>query len=111
MGRGSASWLAVTALVMLTSSLAAAEPLPEEAAGAMQRAVTFYATQVASHGGYVYRYSADLAKREGEGKTDLDTLWVQPPGTPTVGMAYVEAYERTGEKYLLDAALAAAECL
>ena len=87
------------------------EQLPSQAAEAMRRAVDFYAGQVASHGGYVYRYSADLARREGEGKTGIDTVWVQPPGTPTVGLAYVEAYERTGEKYLLDAALAAGDCL
>lgn len=106
-----ASWPVLVALVTLVSSAAAEEPLGEQAGQAMQRAVSFYVTQVASHGGYVYRYSADLAKREGEGKTDLDTLWVQPPGTPAVGLAYVEAYERTGEMYLLDAALAAGECL
>lgn len=83
----------------------------ENPAEAMRRAVTFYHQQVASHGGYVYRYSADLAKREGEGKTDTDTVWVQPPGTPTVGMAYVNAYERTGADCLLDAAKDAGECL
>lgn len=95
----------------LTSPAAAEEPLPTQAQAALRTAVDFYAGQVASHGGYVYRYSADLAKREGEGKTGIDTVWVQPPGTPSVGLAYVEAYERTGEKYLLDAGLAAGECL
>ncbi|HEX8912159.1 MAG TPA: pectate lyase, partial [Humisphaera sp.] len=68
-------------------------------------------TEVASHGGYVYKYSADLAKREGEGKTGPDTVWVQPPGTPTVGLAFLQAYERTGEPELLEAAKAAGECL
>ena len=90
---------------------AADGPLPDQAAGALRRAVDFYSRQVASHGGYVYRYSADLAKREGEGKTGPDTVWVQPPGTPAVGMAYLDAFERTGEACLLDAAKAAGECL
>ena len=98
--------------VLVSRGIAVAdEPLHVQAVAALRRAVDFYAGQVASHGGYVYRYSADLAKREGEGKTGVDTVWVQPPGTPTVGLAYVDAYERTGEKYLLDAALAAGECL
>ena len=88
-----------------------ADDLREEARRAMRRAGEFYSTKVASHGGYVYRYSDDLSKREGEGKTDLDTLWVQPPGTPAVGMAFIEAYELTHEPYLLDAAHAAADCL
>ncbi len=90
---------------------AADAPLPEQATKALQRAVEFYSQQVAAHGGYVYRYSADLAKREGEGKTGPDTVWVQPPGTPAVGMAYLDAYERTGEACLLEAARAAGECL
>lgn len=82
-----------------------------EASAAMRKAVEFFSRKVAVHGGYVYRYSEDLAKREGEGQTGLDTVWVQPPGTPTVLLALVEAYERTREPYLLEAAKAAGECL
>jgi len=103
-------FLAWAALAFSTAS-AADTPLPEQAAKALQRAVEFYSRQVAAHGGYVYRYSADLAKREGEGKTGPDTVWVQPPGTPAVGMAYLDAYERTGKTCLRDAARAAGECL
>lgn len=95
----------------LTAGAAADERLDNEAAQALRRAVEFFHHKVASHGGYVYRYSADLSKREGEGKADVDTVWVQPPGTPAVGMAYLDAYERLGEAYLLEAAKAAGECL
>ncbi len=98
--------------LVATSPLSAAEPSSrDQAAEALCRSVAFYATQVASHGGYVYKYSADMARREGEGKTGPDTVWVQPPGTPAVGMAYLDAWELTGEAYLLDAAKAAGECL
>jgi hypothetical protein len=96
---------------LLVSPAQADDALRDEASQGLERAVQFYAGQVASHGGYVYRYSADLTKREGEGQTELDTVWVQPPGTPAVGMALVEAYEVTGRRYLLDAARAAGECL
>jgi hypothetical protein len=85
--------------------------LPHQAARALRKASDFFVNNVASHGGCVYLYSADLAKREGEGKAGVDTVWVQPPGTPTVGMAFLDAYELTGDKYLLDAARAAGECL
>jgi PelA/Pel-15E family pectate lyase len=87
------------------------DALREQAGKALRRAVEFFRGQVSAHGGYVYLYSADLKKREGEGRTERDTVWVQPPGTPAVGLAYLEAYERTGDSYLLDAARAAAECL
>ena len=103
-------WLALmVSLLVLRPSVA--EDLREDARQAMRRAVEFYSMKVASHGGYVYRYSDDLSKREGEGKTGLDTVWVQPPGTPSIGMAFVEAYELTREPSLLESANAAADCL
>ncbi len=91
--------------------LPAAELAPAEVRQALVRAAEFYTRQVATHGGYVYRYSADLQKSEGEGKTTRDTVWVQPPGTPTVGLALLEAWERTGEPVLLEGATAAGDCL
>ncbi|GIW91427.1 MAG: polysaccharide lyase [Pirellulaceae bacterium] len=93
-------------------SLAATQDgLVQEARVALRRAVTFFHEQVAVQGGYVYRYSQDLQKREGEGRADAQTVWVQPPGTPAVGLAYLEAYRLTGEPRLLQAAQDAADCL
>lgn len=109
----------VHATFLLLASLFAAsprsswaeEPLRDRARAALLKAVAFYRDQVAAHGGYVYRYSADLEKREGEGKVDRDRVWVQPSGTPAVGLAYLDAYELTRLPELLDAAEAAGECL
>ena len=78
---------------------------------AMRKAIGFFSEKVASHGGFLYRYSADLSKREGEGKAAVDTVWVQPPGTPSVGQAFLDAYVRTGDALALKAAKAAADCL
>jgi PelA/Pel-15E family pectate lyase len=82
-----------------------------QAAKALRKAVTFFRTQVATEGGYLWRYSADLTKREGEGKATPTQVWVQPPGTPAVGLAYLTAYEATGDPYYLDAAREAANVL
>jgi PelA/Pel-15E family pectate lyase len=99
-------------LLVVVHGLPAAEPaLREQAAAAMRKAATFFHTQAATRGGYVYHYSTDLLQRWGEGKTTKDQIFVQPPGTPTVGMAYLKAYAATGEKLYLDAARAAAEAL
>lgn len=87
------------------------EDLSREVRAAIHKAVAFYSQQVARHGGYVYRYSADLTLSEGEARTGPDTVWVQPPGTPAVGLAYLQAYERTGQEICLEAARATAECL
>ncbi len=62
-------------------------------------------------GGYGYAISDDLSKREGENRTSNTQAWVEPPATPAVGMAYLQAYQLTGEQYLLDAALETANCL
>lgn len=86
-------------------------PLREEAARGLKTAATFYRTKVARHGGYVYYTSLDLKDRWGEGRADPDTIFVQPPGTPTVGMAFLKAFEATGDPFYRDAATAAAEAL
>lgn len=83
----------------------------DDALAAAKKAATFYSRQVATEGGYLWRYSADLKLREGEGKVTGRTVWVQPPGTPAVGEAYVRLYEATGEQLFLDAARSAAEAL
>jgi len=85
--------------------------LAQSAEAGMQRAAAFYSNQVADHGGYVYYYSLDLKRRWGEGEAEDDQVWVQPPGTPTVGMAFLNAWRATGDAAYLKAATAAAEAL
>ena len=71
---------------------------------AMHRAVRFFREQASAQGGYVYQWSADLSKREGEGKVAETTAWIEPPGTPAVGMAFLDAYRTCGDPVLLAAA-------
>ena len=81
---------------------------PDEALTAMKKAAQFFHDKVAVRGGYVYYYSTDLKHREGEGDAAETEIWVQPPGTPTVGMAFLDAWKATGEREFLDAAVDAA---
>jgi PelA/Pel-15E family pectate lyase len=85
--------------------------LRRQVAMAMRKAAAFYHDSVASHGGYVYYYSVDLEQQWGEGIATRSQIWVQPPGTPTVGMAYLKAYKATGDSFFLNAAQEAAEAL
>jgi len=90
---------------------AEAAPAADEVKAGLDRAIRFYRDKVAAHGGYVWRSSGDLALHEGEGKAGPDTIWVQPPGTPTVGEAFLDAYDATGKKDYLEAARAAGQAL
>jgi hypothetical protein len=59
---------------------------------------------VAVEGTYLWQYSEDLSQREGEGKATATQGWVQPPGTPTVGLAFLAAWRATSNAYYLEAA-------
>lgn len=93
-------------MVALTLSVGvfADDALVASAKATMRKAAAFYHTQVASHGGYVYHYDIELNRRWGEGEATKDQIWVQPPGTPTVGMAFLRAHQATGDQVFLDAA-------
>ncbi|HYF34437.1 MAG TPA: hypothetical protein VD994_04030, partial [Prosthecobacter sp.] len=96
-------------LALLTSQLPAATP--GEVGSALSRSIAFFHKNAASHGGYVYRYSADFKLREAEGIPAPDTIWIQPPGTPAVGAAFLDAYEATGDANCLKAAVDAAHAV
>lgn len=103
--------LAVWLLIAHLPTSFADEGLREQAKKTMKTAAAFYRTNAARHGGYVYYYSPDLSRRLGEGVASPDQIWVQPPGTPTVGQAYLAAYDATNDPFYLEAATAAAEAL
>ncbi len=97
--------------VAVSPTLADDRDLPRQAATALHKAVGFFREEVASGGGYLWAYSEDLRIREGEERADEFTIWTQPPGTPSVGMAMLHAYWRTGDKFFLDGAREAGEAL
>lgn len=105
----------LVALIMFGGlpTLARAGDKVDAARKALRLAGAYWANHVASHGGYVWECSTDFTtRRRGEsGDLPLSTDWVQPPGTPSVGVAFLDAYRATGEQIYLDAAVAAAHCL
>jgi PelA/Pel-15E family pectate lyase len=87
------------------------DPFRDEAAKALRRAAEYFRTKVAVHGGYVWRVSEDLGHRDGERKAGPEQIWVQPPGTPTVGMAFLAAWEATRDPDYLEGSADAARAL
>jgi PelA/Pel-15E family pectate lyase len=103
--------LSVAYLLMGGGLAAAADPLATQASTAIRTAAGYFHDEVAVRGGYVYHVTLDLRTRWGEGLASPDQIWVQPPATPTVGMAFLEAYAATGDKFYLQAATDAATAL
>src|SRR5688572_13034354 len=100
------------ALVGLFSWQASAQnPTPADAEQSLVKVVRFAHEKVAKNGGYVYLTSSDLSLREAEGIPGPDTVWVQPPGTPSVGAALLRAYQASGNEKIREAAYATAMCL
>lgn len=89
------------------------DSLLAEAREAMRRSTRFLQS-ISTHGGFAGIYSADLSARYGEAKYDSAAsaeIWIQPPGTPTVGESFLRAYRITGEELYLDAARQAGRSL
>jgi hypothetical protein len=91
-------------------TFAADAGLLEQARAALDRALGFFQS-IATHGGYLWSYSRDLEDRRGEERATKSQAWVQPPGTPSVGGAYLRAYAVTDKAESREAATLAAEAL
>ncbi len=83
----------------------------EMALRGVERAVRFFRTELSCQGGYLGEYSEDLETWIGEGTEAPSRIWIQPPGTPSVGQTYLRAYEVTGDQRYLEAAIAVADAL
>ncbi len=95
---------------VFTVSTSFAEVSRAQAEAAIERGINYFHS-LSNRGGYVYSVTPDLSRRWGEGVLDENTIEVQPPGTPAVGMALLNAYKTTGSSIALNAAHDAAQAL
>lgn len=100
----------VLSLCLVFPALAQPSPAPDSAKAALRRA-TDYLTSISTEGGHLWWYSPDLKQRRGEEVATETQIWVQPPGTPAVGTAFLRAYQATKDEAHLRAALGAANAL
>jgi PelA/Pel-15E family pectate lyase len=106
-------------LLVLTIVVLAAVPTFGDASGqsreqvlaAMKRATEFMVDKVAYRGGYVWNYLPDKSRRWGEMEARESMIWIQPPGTPTMGHLFLDALHATGDTYYYEAAAAVAGAL
>jgi PelA/Pel-15E family pectate lyase len=78
---------------------------------AMKRAARFMRERAAFRGGYVWSYLPDFSRRWGEMEAFASMIWIQPPGTATVGHLYLDCFHATRDPFYYQAALEVAEAL
>lgn len=77
----------------------------------MRRAADYMREECAHAGGYVWSYAADFSRRWGEMEAYPSMIWIQPPGTATVGHLYLDCYHASGDEYFYEAAAEVARSL
>ncbi|MGH8193557.1 MAG: pectate lyase, partial [Woeseiaceae bacterium] len=70
----------------------------------MKRATAFMVEEVSYRGGYVWNYQPDRSRRWGEMEAFETMIWLQPPGTSSMGHVFLDAYHATGDEYYYQAA-------
>jgi hypothetical protein len=68
-------------------------------------------TEVSFAGGYAWKWPVDLSTARAENRTSPTVISMQPPGTPAVGRALLDAYVATGDRLFLQGAREAAQAL
>jgi PelA/Pel-15E family pectate lyase len=111
MNRSFISILFFGALLLSGSIPSFAAPEEKTVLATMRKAADFMANHVSNRGGYVYSYTEDLSNQWGEIPARKTQIWTQPPGTPTVGMMFLEAWRVTGDEAYLTYAKRAADAL
>lgn len=102
-------WLA--ALLLLIVPAAAPAQSRDEILATMRRATQYMVDHVADQGGYVWSYLPDRSRRWGEIEAEPGMIWIQPPGTATMGHLFLDAYHATGDDYYYRAAAQVADAL
>jgi hypothetical protein len=87
-------------------------PSKEEVLTALRKATDFYVTKASIQGGYHAMYSEGLSymrsSKGGEGPTQVSATGA---ATPVVGLAFLEVWEATRDRYYLEAARSAAHAM
>ncbi|WP_440905111.1 pectate lyase [Catenovulum sp. SX2] len=83
----------------------------QEILASMKKASQFMTETVSYQGGYVWSYLPDFSRRWGEMEAKPTMVWVQPPGTATMGHLFLDAYHVTKDEFYFHAAEQVASAL
>lgn len=85
--------------------------LHSDAEQTMLKATQFMVEETSTNGGYVWYYLPDFSRRWGEMEAYKTMIWLQHPGTISMGHMFLDAYHTTGNEYYYRAAQKAAAAI
>ncbi len=85
--------------------------LKEQITSTMMKATRFFAVSVSENGGYLSHYLPDLSRRWGEMEAYPTMIWVQDPGTVSMGNTFLDAYFATHNEFYYEQAKRTANAL
>lgn len=77
----------------------------------MKQATEYMMNVVSYKGGFVWNYLPDFSRTWGEMEAKRTMVWIQPPGTPSVGHLLLDAYHATADEYYYESARKVASAL
>jgi len=77
----------------------------------MLKATEFMVDDVSNNGGYVWYYMPDFSRQWGEMEAYKTMIWLQHPGTISMGHLFLDAYRVSGNEYYYKAAQKAAAAI
>ena len=98
-------------LIFISHSLLAAEINTDDVRATMKRASQFMLDKVSYRGGFVWSYLPDFSRQWGELEAKRSMIWIQPPGTTSVGHLFLDAYHATDDEYYYQAAKRVAKAI
>ncbi len=103
------AWLCLLAASCVLSALPVSAPAQtgpdrKNVEAEMRRATQFMVEKVAYRGGYLWNYLPDFSRRWGEMEARETMIWLQPPGTSSMGHLFLDAYHATADEYYYRAA-------
>ena len=100
-------------LMIATNSNLKAQPskLAVKAEQTMLLATQFMVEKTSTNGGYLWYYAPDFSRQWGEMEAYKTMIWLQHPGTISMGHLFLDAYRVTGNEYYYQAAQKAAAAI
>lgn len=99
-------------LIISLQYLPAQNPILKlNAEDAMSKASRFMLEEISTNGGYLWYYMPDFSRQWGEMEAYKTMIWLQHPGTISMGHTFLNAYQATGDDYYYQAAQKAAAAM